>query len=179
MRRAHIFVTMSEDRTANLLGALALALTDSLQAACQKQAPEPGAAAAAIVLLRHDPGMPIERLRRSLGLSHPGAVRLVDRLEKAGVVERRESPGDRRAVAVYLTLEGEHCVPAVLGMRRQAVDEVLTILRPDERAILGDLLEKMLRGLVRDLDHAYAVCRLCDNIACENCPVEAALGARA
>ena len=86
---------MSEDRTANLLGAVALALTDAMQAATQNQAPEPGGAAAAIVLLRHDPGMRIEQLRRSLGLSHPGTVRLVDRLERAGVLERRASPGDR------------------------------------------------------------------------------------
>ena len=168
---------MSEDRTANLLGAVALALTDAMQAASQQQAPEPGAAAAAIVLLRHDPGMTIERLRRSLGLSHPGAVRLVDRLEKAGAVERRDSPGDRRAVALYLTPEGERHVPAVLRMRLQAIGEALAILRPDERAALGELLEKMLRGLVRDLDHAYSVCRLCDNVACENCPVDAALAA--
>ena len=168
---------MSEDRTANLLGALALALTDAMTAGVQKLAPEPGAAAAAIVLLRHDPGMPIERLRRALGLSHPGTVRLVDRLEQAGALERRESPHDGRAVALHLTPEGEQIVPALLATRRQALGDALAILTQDERATLGDLLEKTLRGLVRDVDHAYAVCRLCDDASCEPCPVEAALAA--
>jgi len=170
---------MSEDRTANLLGAVALAITDAMQAASEQEAPEPGAAAAAIALLRHDPGMPIERLRRALALSHPGAVRLVDRLEKAGAVERRPSPDDRRAVALYLTPDGECRAPAILGMRRQAIGEALAILAPDERTALGALLEKLLRGLVRDLEHAYRVCRLCDNVACENCPVDAAVAAAA
>jgi DNA-binding MarR family transcriptional regulator len=179
MRDAYIFCRMDGDRTANLLGALALTLTDAIQAAAERQAPEPGAAAAAIALLRHDPGMTIERLRRALGLSHPGAVRLVDRLERAGAVERRASTGDRRAVALYLTPDGERRVPAVLGGRRQEIEAVLAILAPEEQAILGTLLEKMLRGLVRDVDHAYSVCRLCDDLACTACPVEAALAAPA
>jgi DNA-binding MarR family transcriptional regulator len=37
-----------------------------------------------------------------------GAVQLVDRLESAGLVERRPSAADRRSVLVLLTSTGEH-----------------------------------------------------------------------
>ena len=83
---------MSEDRTANLLGAVALAITDAMQAASEQEAPEPGAAAAAIALLRHDPGMPIERLRRP-----PAGVPVVlARVEGGrGLVDLRCVPAER------------------------------------------------------------------------------------
>src|SRR5262245_37182959 len=98
MRRAYIFRFMDDLRIANIVGALALALSDDLLRAAERKAPEAGLAAAAIALLRHVPGMTIERLRNALGLSHPGAVRLIDRLEQEGSVVRRPSNADRRAV---------------------------------------------------------------------------------
>ncbi|RYF54490.1 MAG: MarR family transcriptional regulator, partial [Comamonadaceae bacterium] len=86
---------MTDEKLVNLFGALALAVADDLLAEAQKQAPEPGPAAAAVSLLRHEPGMSIDQLRRGLSLSHPGAVRLVDRLAGDGLVERQISTRDR------------------------------------------------------------------------------------
>ena len=54
---------------------------------------------------------PEQRLRmqelqeRSL-FTHSGMTRLVDRIEKAGLVRRERAPGDRRGVFVVLTAEG-------------------------------------------------------------------------
>lgn len=47
----------------------------------------------------------------------------------------------------------------------------------DEKDTLGRLAEKMLASLVRDVDTAYQVCRLCDRQSCHACPVEEALEA--
>jgi DNA-binding MarR family transcriptional regulator len=41
-----------------------------------------------------------------LGISTAAASKAVDRLAKAGLLERREVPGDRRALALALTSEG-------------------------------------------------------------------------
>ena len=160
-------------RRENVIGALALGLVDAMVREVQAQAPEPGPAAAALVLLGHDPGMPIERLRRSLGLSHPGAVRLVDRLAADGLVVRDVSESDRRAVALRLTTAGETTCRAVIAARDGAITRAMVAsLTEQELQTFGDLAEKVLRGFVADLDHAYAICRLCDYEACTGCPVD-------
>jgi DNA-binding MarR family transcriptional regulator len=160
------------DRTANIVGALALALADSLLREAQDEAPEQGPAAAAISLLRHEPGMSIDRLRRALRLSHPGAVRLVDRLAADGLVVREISERDRRAVALKLTETGLETCTKIRASRLGSLARALDVLDEEERATLGRLAEKMLRGLVESVDHAYTVCRLCDETAC---PVDSAL----
>lgn len=160
------------NRSQNVVGALALGLADAMLRDAQAQAPEAGPAAAALALLGHDPGMPIERLRRALGLSHPGAVRLVDRLAGDGLVMREPSALDRRAVALRLTPAGETASTAVIASRDGALTRALAVLSETERATFGLLAEKVLRGFLADLDHAYAVCRLCDYTACQNCPVD-------
>lgn len=167
---------MNDDRTANIVGALALAISDTLLRGAQAAAPEPGPAAAAISLLAHDPGMSIDRLRRALGLSHPGAVRLVDRLVANGAVIREVSDRDRRAVALVLTEAGRRTCADIRAARLDGVAKMLDLLDADERAALGTLTEKLLRGLIKGENHAYSVCRLCDESACVDCPVSSALG---
>lgn len=166
---------MADRRTENVVGALTLALSDALLRGAESEAPERGQAAAAIALLRHEPGMPIELLRRALGLSHPGTVRLVDRLVDDGLVTRRPSVHDRRAVALHLTETGEASCSAILGTRFDRIARALDLLDPSEKAMFGQLAEKLLGAFVRDVDHGYSVCRLCDAEACVDCPVARAL----
>lgn len=168
---------MSKDAIENVVGALALALADNIRRAADARAPEPGQAAAAINLVRFDPGIGIERLRRALGLSHPGAVRLVDRLVEDGMIVRGAASHDRRAVALSLTKSGEDIARAIAEERQSGLSRALAALAPDERASLGALAGKLLRNLVGDEDDAYATCRLCDRDVCEDCPVDAELEA--
>ncbi|WP_207480936.1 MarR family winged helix-turn-helix transcriptional regulator [Arenibaculum pallidiluteum] len=169
---------MRDPRIENIAGALSLAIADELLRAAESRAPEAGSAAAALTLLGHVPGLPIERLRRALGLSHPGAVRLVDRLQADGLVARQPSERDRRAVALVLTPEGEKACAAILAARQGTLARALAALSPEERAVFGRLAEKMLRAALQSEEHAYTVCRLCDPGACTDCPVDAELEAR-
>jgi hypothetical protein len=78
------------DRTANLLGAVALALTDRTAEAFANAGSGSESGAAALSALHHflhDPS--IDRVRQVLGLTHSGTVRLVDRLALASTVARR------------------------------------------------------------------------------------------
>lgn len=170
---------MSPLRTENLLGALALAVADDVARATDACAPEGGNAAAALALVGHEPGMPIERLRRALGLSHPGTVRLVDRLQLHGLVRRENADRDGRAVALHLTATGSQLRKRLLQDRQGALHRALVSLTPAERETLGGLVEKMLRAALRDEAHAYEICRLCNDGVCRKCPVESELGARA
>jgi MarR family transcriptional regulator, negative regulator of the multidrug operon emrRAB len=168
-----------DDRTANLLGALALTLTDRAGAAVHGDAGLAGSDAAALVTLRnYAEGEPLDVLRGALGLSHPGTVRLVDRLAARGLVARGRSERDGRAVALRLTKAGRRAADAALAARAGPLGTALGALTASERATLDDLLAKMLAAGTTDRASARHICRLCDPEACghpERCPVTQAV----
>ena len=90
-------------RTANLLGALSLVAGDRVRDATGA---EPTWSAALVTLQTMTDGGSIDELRRVLGLSHSGGVRVVKALSRAGLVELRRDPDDGRAVQVRLTGDG-------------------------------------------------------------------------
>ena len=88
-----------ERQAANLLTSLALAVQERVGTAAAATLPHGASAPAALVALESTlAGGTIDALRRVLGLTHSGAVRLVDRLAAAGLVERRVGP-DARSVS--------------------------------------------------------------------------------
>ena len=160
-------------RDANLLGTLSLAVTGRVEAAVASPL-GPSAPAALSALEGYLGGEPIDALRQVLGLTHSGAVRLVDRLADAGLAERRPGP-DGRSVSVALTAAGREAALAVRAAREAALAETLAVLEPAERATLEALHAKLLAGLTSDRASARRLCRLCDPGACGHhrgtCPV--------
>ena len=167
---------MASPRTANLLGALVTALHDDLEDASSAALEHGSAFPAALVSVHWAPGLSIERLRLILGMSHSGAVRLLDRLEREGSVERKAGK-DGRSVALHLTAQGRRQVKAVLDRRRQLLSGALELLSQAEQGRLEELLEKLLGGITRDPVHSGHICRLCDEAACPDasCPVGCAV----
>lgn len=170
---------MSDPRSSNLLGALAVALGDEISAATEGIAGHAAASPAAIVTVGGEPGQTIETLRRALDLSHSGTVRLLDRLEEEGIVERR--PGkDGRSAAVFLTAGGKRVYQRILDARRQSMDTALGHLNAAERSHFMRSVEKVLFGITRSTAHSDHICRLCELDVCpeETCPVNCAALAR-
>jgi len=167
---------MNHDRTANLLGALALALADSLTHETEMRAEHGAAAPAALVTVGIAPGGSIDELARILGLSHSATVRLIDRLANDGLVERRGG-ADGRTAALYLTRRGRARRRTVLHGRDRVLAEALDALSGREREALTGLMEAMLGALTSGRRHADHICRLCDEDVCpgETCPVECAV----
>lgn len=163
---------MEDERTMNLLGALALSLMDLLQQGVESEVGS-GETAAALVTLGVDPGISITALRQILNLSHPGTVRLIDRLEAQGLVERR-SGTDGRTLALFLTDAGCQQRRLILAERRQPLQLAVQSLTPGDRKHLTRLLEKMLTALTTDALRASVICRLCEEEVCpgDRCPVE-------
>jgi len=162
------------DTTANLLGALALALADRIKQAADAPVGRGSETPAAISEIGHAPGLTIDLLARSLRLSHAGAVRLVDRLEADGLVERRAAQ-DGRAVALFLTRAGKQRRKVILARRRAALDTVLEHLTRDEQRELSRLARKLLVRLPAGEADALSICRLCDEQTCADCPIEEGL----
>ncbi|MFN0281167.1 MAG: MarR family transcriptional regulator [Kineosporiaceae bacterium] len=168
--------------TANLLGALALVVTDQstdrLDAACGQT----GAAAAALSALQHILTRPsLDELGAVLALTPSGTVRLVDRLGAAGLVTR--GPGrDGRTRAVTLTAAGRRAAARVTAARAGYLEGLLARLTDDDRRLLHTLLGKVLASVVEGKDSGPWICRLCDLRSCGRsvgaCPTADAAAAK-
>jgi DNA-binding MarR family transcriptional regulator len=162
-------------RTANLLGALALAITDRTADAIAAAAGHSDSGAVTLSALHHFLGGPsIDRLRQVLGLTSSGTVRLVDRLVRDGYVERAPGP-DGRTTAIRLTPAGRRAARKVAAARTRVLDDALAGLSPGDRERLAELISPMLAGMVRGPGAVRWLCRLCDTTACGHeeghCPV--------
>jgi DNA-binding MarR family transcriptional regulator len=163
------------DQAANLLGALALVITDRMADAMAEAGGRPESAAAALSALGHFLDRPtIDLLRQVLGLTSSGTVRLVDRLAELGYLARGRGP-DGRSTAVTLTGAGRAAAGRVAAARAEVLLAALAGLSAAERASLRELLSKVLAGLIRGPGAVRWMCRLCDTGACRGaaggCPV--------
>jgi DNA-binding MarR family transcriptional regulator len=80
-------------------------------------------------------------------ISSGGMTSRIDRLEKAGLVERRPHPTDRRGALVALTSEGRALIDEAVGRHVDNERAILASLTSAEQAELDRLLAKLLAGL--------------------------------
>ncbi|MEO0461784.1 MAG: MarR family transcriptional regulator [Pseudomonadota bacterium] len=160
------------DRTANLLGALSLNLADRIEAVARTVLRRSGETPAALVVIGYGTGPSNDQLRRILGLSHPGCVRLVDRLVADGLVERQKGK-DKRVVSLHLTDQGFALREELLEGRLASIRPILTALTEREERTLAELLAKMLVSMNPDEIERRKICRLCDSRVCSDCPIPA------
>jgi DNA-binding MarR family transcriptional regulator len=161
-------------RTANLLGALSLVAGDRVREATGA---EPTWSAALVSLQTMADGGSIDELRRVLGLSHSGGVRVVKALSRGGLVDLRRDPDDGRAVQVWLTDDGRAEATRICAARLEALDALLGGLAPDQQAQLDALLAGALAAATGGVHDARHICRLCDPDVCGHparCPVTCA-----
>jgi DNA-binding MarR family transcriptional regulator len=151
---------------ANVLGALALVVTDEMVARVTEGAAGSVSDAAALSALSEFlDGATIDRVHRVLGLTPSGAVRLVDRLVESGLATRGAGP-DGRSRAVLLTPAGRDHAARVNGARAAYLTSLLTGLAPGEVDELHRLLGRVLANVVDAKDGGAWTCRLCDLTAC-------------
>lgn len=91
---------------------------------------------------------PTELMRATL-LSSGGITKRLDRLEAAGLVERRPDPGDRRGTLVRLTRRGKAAVDRAVAAHVANEERLVASLSAAERRTLDRLLRKLLAGLER------------------------------
>ncbi|WP_322512932.1 MarR family transcriptional regulator [Chloroflexus sp.] len=84
-------------------------------------------------------------------------TRLVDRLERDGLVRRNPDPDDRRAQRLILTPRGAAVRAEALAMHNAAVERRMNLLDTEEQEQLTRLLLKLRDGLAADLAAQQAV----------------------
>lgn len=100
-------------------------------------------------LISENPGIGLRDLAEREHIATPTASGLVDRLQRAQLIERLRSQTDRRRVGLTITPAGKRKLAAVRARRTVWLTERLQLLAPAERAAVTAAVEP-LRSLLVD-----------------------------
>ncbi|MCH4564149.1 MULTISPECIES: MarR family winged helix-turn-helix transcriptional regulator [Halomonas] len=87
------------------------------------------------------------QLFEALMISSGGMTNRLDRLEKAGLIQRSPNPEDRRGTLVSLTEKGLELMNRLVPLHVENEARLLSALSREEQETLGRLLGKLLDGL--------------------------------
>lgn len=85
--------------------------------------------------------MNLASVAAGLEVNPSNASRTCDRLIKAGLLDRRDAPEDRRNITLSLTEEGRRLVGRVTKHRRTAIGRVLREMTAEDRDLLATALD--------------------------------------
>lgn len=88
-------------------------------------------------------------LAASLALDNSSVVRLLDGLQSAGLIERREEASDRRAKAILLTREGRATVERVESVSQAVRAAALADVTEQDLAVASNVLAQICTTLGR------------------------------
>ena len=101
-------------------------------------------------LVKRSPGLSLAELAAEEGISPPALSGHVDRLERAGLIERVRSSEDRRRVGLRLTDEGARLLRRVRARRTTWLTDRLGTLEPTELAAVENAIPALQRLLGDD-----------------------------
>jgi DNA-binding MarR family transcriptional regulator len=87
------------------------------------------------------------QLYGALMISSGGMTNRLDRLEHAGLVERRPDPSDRRGKLIALTEDGKRVVDETIARHVANEERLLSVLTTAEQEQLNALLRKLITRL--------------------------------
>lgn len=107
-----------------------------------------------LAIIRTQPGQPQSRLAEAVSLKRSSLVAIIDRLAGEGLVERRQSPSDRRVNSVWLTPAGDRVVAELVALAAREEAQLAAGLTADERATLLRLLGRVVENLGEGFDES-------------------------
>jgi DNA-binding MarR family transcriptional regulator len=143
-------VTLSPELVADDLRPVLLRLARELR----KETEQLGVTARQATLLwlvKRSPGLSLAELAAEEGISPPALSGYVDRLERAGLLERVRSSEDRRRVGLRLTDEGVKLMRRIRARRTTWLAERVQRLEPAERDSVQAAIPALKRLLGEDL----------------------------
>jgi DNA-binding MarR family transcriptional regulator len=82
-------------------------------------------------------------LARHTGLTSGATTAMLDRLEKAHLIERRPNPQDRRGTLIVLSNERTEELSSVFASGREAIDRLTSSYSEKELRLLSDYLSRL------------------------------------
>jgi MarR family 2-MHQ and catechol resistance regulon transcriptional repressor len=101
---------------------------------------------AVLEALLHKGPLPVNTIGKKVLLTSGSMTAAVDRLERRGLVERRNDPEDRRTRVVHLTAEGRKVIRKLFAVHEQDMERAVSVLNASEKEQLSGLLRKVGRG---------------------------------
>ncbi len=89
-------------------------------------------------------------LAERIGVEGPTLVRMLNRLEQEGLVERRGAKGDRRAKTIRMKPAAEKALSQIAELSRPFRNDLLQDLSDEEVALCLKVLDRILSRLDRD-----------------------------
>jgi DNA-binding MarR family transcriptional regulator len=108
-------------------------------------------------------------LAEGLGVTHPAAVKAVDRLVKKALVARSVAAADHRQAELFVTPIGLKLVNEIRRQRTQRLARVLDRMTPEERLALIRGLEKFVTTALMDEGALYGLCLSCQTLMPTDC----------
>lgn len=96
-------------------------------------------------VLYHRGPLLLGEVQRRILVSSGGVTYLIDRLERKGLVERRDCPEDRRARYAALTPAGEQLMREHFGEHAACIERALAALDAEEQRQATELLRRLGR----------------------------------
>lgn len=112
-----------------------------------------GAQWRALLALQNYPGINQGALAERLDVEPISACRMIDRLEQAGLVERRRDPGDRRVWQLFLTEAAAPVVEELHAIGEALLEQAAAALESEERDRLITYLSKVRETLIMFEEH--------------------------
>jgi len=84
-------------------------------------------------------------LARHTGLTSGATTAMLDRLEKAGLIERRPNPNDRRGTLIAPTKSSSEKAASWFESARKAQDELISSYSESELEIISDVFERFVK----------------------------------
>jgi len=83
-------------------------------------------------------------ISRYTGLTSGATTAMLDRLERARLIERRPNPDDRRGTLIVLTNERNEEISAMFASSREAINRLTASYSESELEIIADYLGKLV-----------------------------------
>jgi DNA-binding MarR family transcriptional regulator len=96
-----------------------------------------------LMQLWEEEGLTQSQLVERLGVEPPTVTKMLQRMERAGFVTRREDVRDARVSRVHLTPRGRKLEASVRAVARRAEEQLVKRLSPEERSELRRLLRTL------------------------------------
>jgi len=109
----------------------------------------------ALSLIAMQEGITQKDLAFLLGIRPQSAGEMLTKLEACGLIERRKSEADARAIQLYLTEDGRVHAQEIDRMRKVVAEDVFSVLTDDEKEQLAAILGKLQTELDKYRPHHY------------------------
>ncbi|HVV60612.1 MAG TPA: MarR family transcriptional regulator [Pseudolabrys sp.] len=102
-----------------------------------------------LVVIGANPGLSQSDLAHALGIERARLARLLHRLQRRGLTERRDAPGDRRSHALFLTREGQATLKKSKALAARHETHLAKCIGPEHRALMLAILRDWDRSRQR------------------------------